>query len=246
MIHALLHGQLSREQENMEDLLTSAVFGLLRYLPPSEGILPFLSCARALDGSQALPKMPHDTLVRTCFWPWVAESGCASCEPDIRVDIEPPEGNRTVIFVEAKYRSGKSSEADDVPERPYDQLAREWDNLVHLAHPHTTPMLVYLTADVGMPREEMSASVAEYRGKRGGNAPTICWVSWRHLHDVLDANRGVIHKDLLDMLERLDLHFFRGVHVPAPMTARQWTFGRYNWEKLKCETSWKFKGGCDE
>ena len=45
MIHALLNGKLSADQENMEDILTSNVFGLLRYLPPEHGLLPFLAHA---------------------------------------------------------------------------------------------------------------------------------------------------------------------------------------------------------
>ena len=36
MLSALLHGKLSREQENMEDILTSIVFDTLRHLPPGD------------------------------------------------------------------------------------------------------------------------------------------------------------------------------------------------------------------
>ncbi len=42
MIPALLHGKLSREQENMEDILTSIVFGVLKHLPPELILLPWL------------------------------------------------------------------------------------------------------------------------------------------------------------------------------------------------------------
>jgi hypothetical protein len=46
MMPALLHGKLSKEQQNMEDVLTSTVFGLLEYVDSNEGVLPFLSRAR--------------------------------------------------------------------------------------------------------------------------------------------------------------------------------------------------------
>jgi hypothetical protein len=43
MLSALLLGKSSREQENMQDILTSNVFNILKYLPPERGILPFLA-----------------------------------------------------------------------------------------------------------------------------------------------------------------------------------------------------------
>ena len=45
MIEALLRGKLSREQENMEDVLTSNVFGMLQYVAPESGLFPFLAQA---------------------------------------------------------------------------------------------------------------------------------------------------------------------------------------------------------
>ena len=46
MIEAVVRGNLGRNQvwahERSEDLLTSTVFGLLRYLPPGQGIIEFL------------------------------------------------------------------------------------------------------------------------------------------------------------------------------------------------------------
>ena len=45
MIEALLRGKLSREQENMEDVLTSNVFGMLQYVAPELGLFPFLARA---------------------------------------------------------------------------------------------------------------------------------------------------------------------------------------------------------
>ena len=38
MIEALLHGKLSCKQENMEDILTSNVFGMLQYFDTSRAI----------------------------------------------------------------------------------------------------------------------------------------------------------------------------------------------------------------
>ena len=51
MLQALLRGKLSRVQENMEDVLTSTVFGLLRYFPVQSGLWPFLSHAANVQGT---------------------------------------------------------------------------------------------------------------------------------------------------------------------------------------------------
>lgn len=46
MLQAMLHGKLTRQEEEMEDLLTSNVFGLVKYLPPEMVLIPFLSQAK--------------------------------------------------------------------------------------------------------------------------------------------------------------------------------------------------------
>ena len=43
MIEALLRRKLTFQQENMEDILTSNVFGMLQYVPPNEGLFAFLA-----------------------------------------------------------------------------------------------------------------------------------------------------------------------------------------------------------
>ena len=45
MLQAMFHGKLTREEEGMEDLLTSNTFGLIKYLPPEAVLIPFLSLA---------------------------------------------------------------------------------------------------------------------------------------------------------------------------------------------------------
>jgi len=45
MLQALLRGKLSRREEDLENLFTSNIFGLIKYLEPEQGILPVLACA---------------------------------------------------------------------------------------------------------------------------------------------------------------------------------------------------------
>ncbi len=54
MLAAQIHGKLKREEEYLEDLLTSNVFGSIQYIPPEDGLVPILSAAERVDGSQPL------------------------------------------------------------------------------------------------------------------------------------------------------------------------------------------------
>jgi len=45
VIPAFLKGKLTLKQENLEDLLTSCVFGRLQYVPPEVGLCRFLAKA---------------------------------------------------------------------------------------------------------------------------------------------------------------------------------------------------------
>jgi hypothetical protein len=126
-------------------------------------------------------------------------------------------------LVEAKYRSGKSSEKDE-GERPNDQLAREWGNLKRLAENEAAePVLIYLTAGFCCPKTEIQDSQDEL-AKKGQGRANICWLSWRHLSPVIEKSTIQILKDLKAMLRHLNLTFFEGfseVEVPATI---EWRF----------------------
>lgn len=224
MIHALLKGKLSADQANMEDILTSNVFGLLRYLPPQRGLLPFLAQARSLKGRRLeMPGAVPGVQVDTAFWPTLAEQGCAPCEADVLIRITWPgrHGRRFLVLVQAKYRSGKSSEADESSTVPFDQLAREWGNVESLARSESRePVLVYLTAGVGPPVEDIRRAEADHSAKASRTSlPFEChWLSWRHLVPVAESRTdsdspalaSLLLEDLGEMLNRLDLVFFGG------------------------------------
>ena len=75
---ALLKGKLSRAQENMEDILTSNVFGLFQYLPAELGLLPFLALAEDETGNRPLAFLAGEQAcacrsVDYEFWPWLEE-----------------------------------------------------------------------------------------------------------------------------------------------------------------------------
>lgn len=244
---ALIHGKLSSDQENMEDILTSNVFGVLKYLPPWDALVPFISKAKSTEGEQPLANLPKDVTAECEFWPWLQEPGCEGCEPDVLIRIGGPHSKKTLVLVEAKYRSGKSSDEGE-DERPNDQLAREWDNLKRLAaREGAEPVLIYLTTDFAYPAADIESSQHESMTKRGERG-RICWLSWRHLASVISRGRHKMLEDLVAFLRRLNLTFFEGFSRIDLLRAIQWKFTgvpvRFEWKSPWMEETvrWGFKG----
>jgi len=225
MLMALLKGKLSREQENMEDILTSNVFGLLQYLSPKDCLLPFLRLAQTPEGNKLLEELPDGTQAKYEFWPWWNEKDCDNCQPDVVLRLNINGKRSLLVLIEAKYFSGKSSEENNEQERPNDQLAREWDNLVRIAaREGAEPILVYLTAGMGFPKEEIEDSQREYYAKRGKQA-LIAWLSWRHLAGVLNKTEVPSLKHLREVLERFNLVFFSGFSDIDRVATVDWAYG---------------------
>jgi hypothetical protein len=152
-------------------------------------------------------------------------------EPDVVLKIESNSG-RYLVGVEAKYRSGKSGKADDAEvenranslARMQDQLAEEWADLVGEAKTGTRPVLVYLTAHVGCPSEEIQASFDEYCAKfRDVSAPLIYWLSWRELPELFRGDPNRILADVARMAEQMGLTFFQGF-TPVESICPHWVF----------------------
>ena len=214
MLQALLNGKL----EISEDILTSIVFGLLRYVQPQQGILQYLGLAENEDGKKplkclsSLSEVPQES-IKYQFWPRWKEPNCYGCEPDVVIKLEIPDKQDLLVLIEAKYLSGKSSEADESYEKPNDQLAKEWDNLIVRAEAsNRSPVLIYLTAHHVHPYQDINDSISEFLEKRPESArPDIYWLSWRHLYKVCKNTGNPILKDLTLLLDRYNLKFFDGI-----------------------------------
>jgi hypothetical protein len=249
MLQAQLCGKLRYRQENLEDLLTSSVFGTLKYLAPEEGLCAVLAHARAGE-TTALHEVLADRPFRQIdyvFWPWLQEGHLKGCEPDVLITIRTRSARLARILVEAKYRSGKSSEALAEAEPtapPNDQLAREWSNLVRLCRgDDATPILVYLTADPSPPRSELEASQAELARGEHPERATLVWLSWRDCAPALSPLPGAMMADLCAMLrERYGFTRFNGF-VPPQRSTCGWTFAApaatYDWSAARVRCAWR-------
>lgn len=233
----------------MEDILTSNVFGLLKYLPPEEGLLNYLALAEDEDGNQplkylrSLNEVGQDSISYE-YWPWWEEPNRYGCEPDVVIKLKIPDKKDLLFLIEAKYLSGKSSEADESYDIPTDQLAKEWDNLsVKAKRSDECPVLVYLTAHYAYPIRDIKNAICEFLEKRpNGAKPVIHWLSWRHLTTVCGSSHHPILNDIKLLLDRLDLKFFNGIALDY--TNVPWSFEVvFDWRAVSKnqEINWRYK-----
>ena len=113
MTIAEVHGKISEAgtniSERMEDLLTSDVFGCLRYLPPGTALLPFLRTSLSARG-RVFEIEAEVVRLHASFWPWLRLPHHATCQPDVVLGLETRGSLVHLVAVEAKYFAGLSSE----------------------------------------------------------------------------------------------------------------------------------------
>ena len=128
MLEAFLQGKLSKSQENIEDLLTSTVFGAVRREDANLGLLPILKIATELCGNNPIKNVESLSAdyKSYLFWPfWEQQNSIASCEPDLVIRINVSGSKNILLLIEVKYHSALSSWSDG-SDIVTNQLAKEW------------------------------------------------------------------------------------------------------------------------
>ncbi len=253
MTVAEIRGKISSSGSNisdrMEDLLTSDVFGPLRYLPFAEGLLPILSQAQNYHSGKTLEIGDSSSEVRFHFWPRLEKS-----EPDVLIEC----GDH-LLMIEAKYMSGKSGNFDEDEEQngdnevaaSSDQLAREFQDLEQYDGNFSKRSLLYVTAHRVLPKEDIESShkaisQIENAGYALSYRENTYWLSWVKVHDTIEklsAKKGVSHhetwilKDIKCLLDRKGLRTFRGFMdiqevTPTPREIFYLRLQEYDWSEL--------------
>jgi len=254
MTIAEIHGKISETgtnlSERMEDLLTSDIFGCMRYLPADKALIPFLHTSRSFH-EEAFNIPDNIVQIHYSFWPWLKSPGCIPCQPDVVIGIETEGFHIHLVLVEAKYYSGLSSDEDERPE-PNNQLARELDNLNAISCAVlgwtsqldiASRTLLFVTLDMGMPCDLLSQSLAEYKRKRNRDGD-IFWTSWRFLPSMLEraiekesvTEHIAVIGDMLSLVLRKGLIMFQGIEpVTKYFTAPDFYHiieSRYSWPDI--------------
>ena len=248
MLDALLKGKVSRQVEGMEDMLTSSIFGTFKYHQYDDMLVTWLNEACLEDRKTFREIGKNITVDKIDFWPYWSESGCIPCEPDIVIYLSSGQ-TKWLVLVEAKYRSGKSSEANDEEKDspPNDQLAKEWDNLTKRVLNHDTPefgmipKMIYLTTGFAYPKMEIDASCKDFHKCTTHHNFECYWLSWRHLHSLLEKHRNSRQlEDLFALLQRFSLFFYHGFHEIIDYQ-NKWSFLPFSFHnKKRQQINWEF------
>lgn len=229
MIPAVLNGK-SANTEYSEDMLTSTVFGTLRYLLPVNAIIPFIESAFLYDNIrtelwQILVSEGIDLRcykqVEYIFWARHPNFG----EPDLMLlftdNIHGCED--FLLPIEVKFKSGKSGIGE------YDQLKRYYtalnEDIISFNesavsnYKNKCKYVVYLTehdaiSDIEESKKQIIKSSGEFSGQ-------ILHLRWHQLFKVLESMQDVysfteqtIADDLMNFLEKLGLRDFSGFSLP--------------------------------
>lgn len=189
MLLAELHSKLaenSSNEEKMEDVLTSNIFGVLKYLDHPLILKKFLCTAETYD--EKILNIEEAQKFEYYFWPKFANG----VEPDILVQGFTKDGLFYNILVEVKYYSKKSNIEEEDFYR--DQLAEEYKELLNEGWSDDTistnaskSILLYATANYIKPQLEIEESLSVIEEELGQEKENIelYWVSLRWIYDLI-------------------------------------------------------------
>lgn len=270
MLVGLLRGKvdryLTRPAREIEDILTATVLGSCRYVPAEAAMLPFLRRAVDQDGrllAAQLGEVEKLDIDGDAFWPrWHDDADDSAVEdahgvrngwtePELVLRLVRRDGTKAWVLVEAKLLSGKSSVARRGG-AVTDQLGKYWLDLRREARAADAEPLavVYLTAGIRRPDDELRATQDELTAKGQPKAP-LYWLSWRSFVDVVDVQARDAHPILRDVCELLRSHWQLVPIEPmqgwprSPAAASTWTFAPdWRWPgSASRRAPWSFEGG---
>jgi hypothetical protein len=198
MYLAEIHGKLSRENENREDILTSNVFSFFKYTDRVTFFYPFLK-------SLGFVVTPEDAVqAEFIFWPSFPDG----TQPDLVIVI-----GRYYLLFEAKYHSGFGQESEHLKHQLVREIeggALEAKNLEKLFKIITVTAHYFKTPDlfIGVPKHHHK---------------DLIWINWQSIayliYDIMEkepkvsAETILFAEDLYQLLLKKNLRNFEGVNV---------------------------------
>lgn len=232
MIQALLHNKLKkcdRSPYEIEDLLTSVIFGACEYCKPDEGLLRFLKKAVSVGDRADLCDILNEVRsIEYEFWPnWrqgtvgntisekerndnnkdksyesLSEQGLSASEPEILLRIKRDNKKEAWILIEAKLGSGKSSCSS--AEGPVnDQLGKYWLQMQYRAGKcDAEPIaLIYVTTHISLPKWEFDETEDELRKKiKEYSGTPFYWLTWRDFPGCITDKSPRILQDVRSLI----------------------------------------------
>jgi len=218
-----------------EDLLTSDIFGCCSFLKYEDLLKDVLG--EAIHFNSESQFSPPDSVCSDdyIFWPRFQTYESKQTEPDVLIVLRNSNTECSLVLIESKYNSGKSSEADYDMDEITDQLSRELmiieNEKIFSQHPQLYGLnvisraLIYVTADDIMPKDSMNQSADEflkktnyYQGKKG---IPIYWLPWWKIENLISIEKLMnstdnikyrIIKHIWDVLSVKKLKRFNGLN----------------------------------
>jgi len=200
MTHAVTRGKVSSAgtnlSERLEDLLTSDVFGRLRYLKPEEAIIPILNKIQNSKTCLQLEELIVDPTGKVSyqFWPYIN-----NVEPDLFLIVPLVNDKQMAVLVECKHKSGKSPRAVKEEKKAVklelaksDQLVREYLIVEDLKKQYYRAILLYITGHSEIPDEELKESASligtiSSQTKKMFYESTF-WIGWADIWRILQIS----------------------------------------------------------
>lgn len=230
MIQAVLEGK-SLGYEYMEDMLTSVVFGTLKYIQPSTLLIPFIEAAFLYDERRTTlwEKLKSEGIelrgyrdTGYYFWAYHKTYG----EPDLillfKNHIHGVED--LLLVIEAKFKSNKSGVGDK------DQLARyckaiDYNNIEDFSEPELTSFkgkrgyIIYLTESIASSEIDESERIIVNSSYGKNKIFHLRWHQLYHTYEKMQhyfstkVEEAIVY-DLMEFMENLGLRDFSGISPP--------------------------------
>ena len=229
MIQAVLNGK-SKGYEYTEDILTSIVFGTLKYLRPDAVLIPFIESAFLYDEKRTplWQKLNSEGIELRCyreieyvFWTKHPKKG----EPDLILVFKNHihDDEDFLLVVEAKFKSPKSGTEDK------DQLMRYYEAISDDIEQFSEPLvsgfkgkkgfIVYLTESKAY--LDISASNKLLKDKDRDISGNLFHLRWHQLYktfEMMYSSYSTYEKSIVDELmaymDKVGLRDFSGISLP--------------------------------
>ncbi len=229
MIQAVLGGK-SLGYEYTEDILTSTVFGTIKYLKPDAVLIPFIESAFLYDENRTTlwQKLNSEGIELRCyreveyvFWAWNQNYG----EPDLilifRNHIHGYDD--FLLVVEAKFKSGKSgTDENDQLVRYFEAINNDIESFSETAvsgFKGRKGYIVYLTESEAY--SDISATSQIIQSRYNEMKENVFHLRWHQLYKTFETMypfystyEKAIVDDLMQYMEKVGLRDFSGISLP--------------------------------
>ncbi|HIH93555.1 TPA: hypothetical protein HA338_05795 [Methanosarcina acetivorans] len=204
MTFSEIHSKLTTVDS--EDLLTSDIFGCCSFLNYNDLLEHVLRESVHFNSKDNLCIPKTVISEEYLFWPRF-RTGRSQTEPDVLIMLRHPGNQCTLVLIEAKFNSDKSSEADYTSEDVTDQLARELmiienqgvcgQSLSLEGFEIASKALIYVTAHDVIPEKALEASSFEFFEKtrclenasyEDASELPLYWLPWWKIEQLISRN----------------------------------------------------------